>query len=344
MLQYVCNKTAAPFFSNLVWFIGNHVIELDECLLSQAQYVCLRIVYVSLTPPSLSVPPPPPPPPLCASHLNRGRLEGLVAEHLDHLYYIKDILSLGVVSLNSVLIDQLLNRLLIPLYVFSLTDQSPSPEGVSVYSYYLPGHWVNCSWSIQQQENPRISGTVALFLLAQVCPNLHHSYTFAVCACLTSVQVFLIISEPDVVLPLAYVILTGDTSVSLPSLLTDSSSQVSLCQCVADDSIVFLFQCQRRENTIPQFAPPVVKLDQETSLRQPVYVPARAQRSRGHWMGRRRQGEDGEGSSTESQADLHDMNYMYVDHVVDAQYPEYVVIEASPGETGKEVSYDNLPN
>ena len=37
MLQYVCNKTAAPFFSNLVWFIGNHVIEMDECLLSQAQ-------------------------------------------------------------------------------------------------------------------------------------------------------------------------------------------------------------------------------------------------------------------------------------------------------------------
>lgn len=37
MLEYVCNKTAAPFFSNLVWFIGNHVIELDECLLSQAQ-------------------------------------------------------------------------------------------------------------------------------------------------------------------------------------------------------------------------------------------------------------------------------------------------------------------
>ena len=67
------------------------------------------------------------------SHLNRGRLEGLVAEHLDHLYYIKDILSLGLVSLNTVLIDQLLNRLLIPLYVFSLTDHNPFPEGVSTH-------------------------------------------------------------------------------------------------------------------------------------------------------------------------------------------------------------------
>ena len=37
MLEYICNKTAAPYFSNLVWFIGNHIIELDECLLSQAQ-------------------------------------------------------------------------------------------------------------------------------------------------------------------------------------------------------------------------------------------------------------------------------------------------------------------
>ena len=36
-LDYICNKTAAPYFSNLAWFIGNHVIELDECLISQAQ-------------------------------------------------------------------------------------------------------------------------------------------------------------------------------------------------------------------------------------------------------------------------------------------------------------------
>lgn len=36
-LEYICNKTAAPYFSNMVWFIGNHVIELDECLIAQAQ-------------------------------------------------------------------------------------------------------------------------------------------------------------------------------------------------------------------------------------------------------------------------------------------------------------------
>ena len=37
MLEYIRNKTAAPYFSNLVWFIGSHVIELDECMRCQAE-------------------------------------------------------------------------------------------------------------------------------------------------------------------------------------------------------------------------------------------------------------------------------------------------------------------
>jgi len=43
MLEYIRNKTAAPYFSNLVWFIGSHVIELDECIrrCSQAELVLL---------------------------------------------------------------------------------------------------------------------------------------------------------------------------------------------------------------------------------------------------------------------------------------------------------------
>ena len=83
-----------------------------------------------------------------------------------------------------------------------------------------------------------------------------------------------------------------------------------------------------------------MRLDQEVSLRQPVYVPARAARPRSHRIAWKRRADDGEGSSTESQADLHELPpdlSGYVDHVVDAQYPEYVVIEASPRETGEEV-------
>lgn len=32
MLHYIRDKTAVPYFSNLVWFIGSHVIELDKCV------------------------------------------------------------------------------------------------------------------------------------------------------------------------------------------------------------------------------------------------------------------------------------------------------------------------
>ena len=71
-------------------------------------------------------------PTVYCSHLNRGRLEESVAEHLDHLHYISDILSLGVEPLNDILIDNLLNRLLIPLYVYSLSNQPFDTDEVCV--------------------------------------------------------------------------------------------------------------------------------------------------------------------------------------------------------------------
>lgn len=43
-----------------------------------------------------------------------------MAEHLDHLHYLNDILCLNIDALNAVLTDHLLNRLFIPLYIFSL--------------------------------------------------------------------------------------------------------------------------------------------------------------------------------------------------------------------------------
>lgn len=83
--------------------------------------------------------PSPPLLPSLSSHLNRGRLEQLVAEHLDHLHYISDIISLGMDALNEIIADHFLNRLLIPLYVYSLTDMSPNAEGVrgSMTQYLL---------------------------------------------------------------------------------------------------------------------------------------------------------------------------------------------------------------
>lgn len=51
---------------------------------------------------------------------NRGRLTYSLEEHLDHIHYLQDIFLLNVDGLNNVLKDQLMNRLLIPVYIFSL--------------------------------------------------------------------------------------------------------------------------------------------------------------------------------------------------------------------------------
>ncbi|XP_064406876.1 protein CLEC16A-like isoform X2 [Halichondria panicea] len=251
MLEYIRNKTAAPYFSNLIWFIGNHIIELDECLISQAH------------------------------HLNRGRLEESVAEHLDHLHYIGDIQSLGVEPLNAVLVDHLLNRLLIPLYVYSLSDQA----------------WPD------EEESPRISSKIALFLLSQV---------------------FLTLSNPAVVTQLAYFILTGDSTLSLPPSLSATPSTDN-----KRDSASFSGVCA--------FVPPTASLDvslnSETVPGASGYIPARPVTVRNRISGRNKE-EIEEGSSTESmshmrQAQGHASSSVegYTDTVVDQQY---VLIEASP--------------
>lgn len=51
-----------------------------------------------------------------------------MAEHLDHLHYLNDILIINCEFLNDVLTDHLLNRLFLPLYVYSLEN----PDKVSL--------------------------------------------------------------------------------------------------------------------------------------------------------------------------------------------------------------------
>uniref|UniRef100_A0A8C5BTP5 C-type lectin domain containing 16A n=1 Tax=Gadus morhua TaxID=8049 RepID=A0A8C5BTP5_GADMO len=103
MLHYIRDKTAVPYFSNLVWFIGSHVIELDKCVQTDEE------------------------------HRNRGKLSDLVAEHLDHLHYLNDILIINCEFLNEVLTDHLLNRLFLPLYVYSLSEERKINPQVSLY-------------------------------------------------------------------------------------------------------------------------------------------------------------------------------------------------------------------
>uniref|UniRef100_A0A3B5MJT3 C-type lectin domain containing 16A n=1 Tax=Xiphophorus couchianus TaxID=32473 RepID=A0A3B5MJT3_9TELE len=114
MLHYIRDKTAVPYFSNLVWFIGSHVIELDKCVQTD-------------------------------EHKNRGKLSDLVAEHLDHLHYLNDILIINCEFLNDVLTDHLLNRLFLPLYVYSLVSE-------------------------ERKINPQVS----LYLLSQVFLIIHY--------------------------------------------------------------------------------------------------------------------------------------------------------------------------
>ncbi|XP_076997917.1 protein CLEC16A isoform X3 [Tamandua tetradactyla] len=120
MLHYIRDKTAVPYFSNLVWFIGSHVIELDNCVQTDEE------------------------------HRNRGKLSDLVAEHLDHLHYLNDILIINCEFLNDVLTDHLLNRLFLPLYVYSLENQDKG-------------------------ERAKISLPVSLYLLSQVFLIIHHA-------------------------------------------------------------------------------------------------------------------------------------------------------------------------
>lgn len=69
----------------------------------------------------------------CDRHRNRGKLSDLVAEHLDHLHYLNDILTINCEFLNDVLTDHLLNRLFLPLYVYSLVTH----EQVKQYLYLI---------------------------------------------------------------------------------------------------------------------------------------------------------------------------------------------------------------
>nr|XP_034180356.1 protein CLEC16A homolog isoform X2 [Osmia lignaria] len=125
MLAFIRDRTAAPYFSNLVWFIGNHIIELDTCVRNDAD------------------------------HQSQNRLSDLVAEHLDHLHYLNDILCLNISDLNKVLSEHLLHKLLVPLYVYSLMRQKN----------------LLCQ---NQEERKHVSTVVALFLLSQVFLIISH--------------------------------------------------------------------------------------------------------------------------------------------------------------------------
>lgn len=163
MQQFIRDRTAAPYFSNLVWFIGKHILELDACVRDDTD------------------------------HQSQQRLSNLVAEHLDHLHYLNDILLLKIDGLNAVLTEHLLHKLFVPLYIYSLTP--PTPVSMAVVTRNLAAvlnKIVDIEDDVQETSNPRVSSVVALFLLSLV---------------------FLVVTHSPMVHALAWVILNGDHSV-----------------------------------------------------------------------------------------------------------------------------------
>ncbi|XP_018570091.1 protein CLEC16A homolog isoform X3 [Anoplophora glabripennis] len=151
MLAFIRDRTAAPYFSNIVWFIGKHIQELDTCVRNDAD------------------------------HQSQNRLADLVAEHLDHLHYINDILCLNITDLNHVLTDHLLHKLLIPLYIYSLTSTQRQSSTIDSATQSLsrisvtPRGSENNSPKVHDFSTGKVSCVVALFLLSQVFLILSHS-------------------------------------------------------------------------------------------------------------------------------------------------------------------------
>ncbi|XP_063682749.1 protein CLEC16A-like isoform X3 [Bolinopsis microptera] len=143
IIKFIHDKTAAPYFSNLVWFIGNNVLMMERCLRTEA------------------------------THLTRNKLESLVALHLDDMHYVHDIMLLQMQSLNSMLCEHLLNTLLIPLYVYSL-DPSLKVDSPQVS--------VKCALFLLSQvflilTHPPLVKQLKLYICFEENPNLESSDT-----------------------------------------------------------------------------------------------------------------------------------------------------------------------
>ncbi|CAF0966985.1 unnamed protein product [Adineta steineri] len=90
MHRFILDRTATEYFSNLVWFMRNHILDFDTMIRNNQDIN------------------------------TRGNVTSKLEEYLDDIHYLQDIFLLNVDSLNNVLKEQLMNRLLIPVYVFSL--------------------------------------------------------------------------------------------------------------------------------------------------------------------------------------------------------------------------------
>ncbi|KRZ52753.1 Extended synaptotagmin-2 [Trichinella nativa] len=101
VIRFIRDNTAVPYFSNLVWFIRQRANEINGS--------------------------------------GVDRMRDLIADHQDHIHYLNDILCLDVEDLNKVLIDQLMSKLFLPVYLNSIyaipdiNDERPFSLLVTVF-------------------------------------------------------------------------------------------------------------------------------------------------------------------------------------------------------------------
>lgn len=98
MIYFIETKTTVPYFSNLIWFIRNHVLDLDSALSGSS------------------------------NDINRNNLTDSIDEFIDHLNYLQDIFAinqdLNIDGLKDILFKQLLKRFIVPLCINSIFKKS----------------------------------------------------------------------------------------------------------------------------------------------------------------------------------------------------------------------------
>ncbi|KAL4132519.1 hypothetical protein QTP88_009656 [Uroleucon formosanum] len=142
MLRFIRDKTCAPYFGNLVWFMGKHVLELDASARAKPIDVDTQ---------------------KNIQDQYRVKLADLVSSHLDDLHYLNDILSSKVDMLNEVLVDHLMNKLFVPYYIHSL---APPDKYIIVETEEFVD-------AVKQQ--PLMNSDICLFLLTQVFLIIHQT-------------------------------------------------------------------------------------------------------------------------------------------------------------------------
>ncbi|KAF9393164.1 Protein CL16A [Podila verticillata] len=100
MQDFILDRTTTTYFSNLVWFIGNYGTTVNDMLLHPGEGEFSRMNYY-------------------------------LAEHMDCFYYVNDIIELDAPKINKILISNLLNRLLRPMYLDSLLTANASASANS---------------------------------------------------------------------------------------------------------------------------------------------------------------------------------------------------------------------